>query len=199
MGKKKPTKASAKVKAVAVEPKQKKPKEKKESAVQIRHKIVLEKMAGNGGKIGKAMRDTGFSPSYIDNPQKLTNTKSFKKLLDEYLPEDMLLRVHKEQLGSWRVNQMTFAKSVTEETIYDFFESINRAIKKIVEIPTGILVLYWDVDNNSRNKALEMGFKLRKKLTDKVEVKDTTPYTGLTDTELAQRIKAGKNFFTKKS
>lgn len=194
MGKKKPTKQSAKVK----EPAPKKVKEKKESAVQIRHKIVSKKIAENGGKISKAMRETGYSPSYANNPQKLTATKSFKKLLDEYLPEDMLLKVHAEQIGSWRVNQMTFSKQVTEEQIYEFFESINRAIKKIIEIPTGILVLYYDVDNNSRNKALEMGFKLRKKLTDKVEVKDTTPYTGLTDAELAQRIKAGKNFFQKK-
>lgn len=185
MGKKKLKKQTPKV------------KEKRESAVQIRHKLVLKKMAENGGKVSTAMRETGFAPHYVNNPQKLTNTKSFKKLLDEFLPEDMLLRVHAEQIGSWRVNQMTFAKQVSEEQIYDFFESINRSIKKIVEIPTGILVLYYDVDNNSRNKALELGFRLRKKLTDKVEVKDTTPYTGLSDEELAQRIKAGKKFFTK--
>lgn len=115
-----------------------------------------------------------------------------------YLPEDKLLKVHDQQLNSYKLQSMVFQKQIDDETIYELMESINAVLKKIVEIPTGKVVFYITADNQSRNKALEMGLKLHKKLTDKVEVKDTTPFTGLTDAELAERIKKGRNFFLKK-
>lgn len=184
-----------------------KSKEKKETPVRptvvLKHAKVLKKTSENLGKgkkpsIEQAAKDEGYSESYARSGQ-ITKTKSWKQMLDHYLPEDKLLKIHDQQLNSWKLQSMLFQKQVEDEDIFELMEMVNCVVKKIVEIPTGKLVFYISPDNQSRNKALEMGLKLHKKLTDKVEIKDTTPYTGLTDTELAARIKQGKAFFTKKS
>lgn len=187
------------VKAQEVE-KKPKTKEKKETPVRptvvLRNKKILEDI-GKGKSLTQAAVDNGLSESYARSGA-LGKTKSWKQLLDHFLPEDKLLKVHDQQLNSYKLQSMTFQKQIDDETIYELMESINAVLKKIVEIPIGKVVFYITADNQSRNKALEMGLKLHKKLTDKVEIKDTTPYTGLTDQELAERIKKGKNFFTKK-
>lgn len=164
--------------------------------VLLRQKKLLEKV-GSGKTITQAAKEVGYSENYAKSGN-ITKSKSWKQLLDEYLPESKLLKVHDQQLNSYKLQSMLFQKQIDDETIYELMESINAVLKKIVEIPTGKVVFYITVDNQSRNKALEMGLKLHKKLTDKVEVKDTTPFTGLTDAELAERIKKGRNFFLKK-
>lgn len=164
-----------------------------------RHKKVIEKVIENGGSLGEAMREVGYSEAYAKNPHKLKNSKSFKALLDFHLPEEQLLMVHGKQLMSWKLNSMIFQKQVDDESIFELMEEVGCVVKKIVEIPQGKLVMFIMPDNQSRNKALEMALKLHKRLTDKVEIRDTTPYAGLSDAELAQKIKQGKQFFTKKT
>lgn len=192
-------KKSVKAQAVEIKPKT---KEKKETPVRVpvklQHKKVFKRLVENGGSLRQAIKQEGYSDAVADNPQKITKSKSWKQLLDQYLPEDKLLKLHDQQLNSWKLQSMLFQKQVDDESIFELMEQVNCVVKKVVEIPTGKLVFYITPDNQSRNKALEMGLKLHKKLTDKVEIKDTTPYTGLTDQELAERIKKGKNFFTKK-
>lgn len=164
--------------------------------VLLRQKKLLEKV-GAGKSITQAAKEVGYSENY-GKSGNITKSKSWKQLLDQYLPEDRLLKVHDQQLNSYKLQSMTFQKQIDDETIYELMESINAVLKKIVEIPIGKVVFYITADNQSRNKALEMGLKLHKKLTDKIEVKDTTPFAQLSDQELAERIKKGKNFFTKK-
>lgn len=164
-----------------------------------KHKEVIKEVLRNGGSLSEAMREVGYSEAYAHNPQKLKNSKSFKALLDFHLPEEQLLIVHGKQLNSWKLNTMIFQKQVEDEDIFELMEEVGCVVKKIVEIPQGKLVMFIMPDNQSRNKALEMALKLHKRLTDKVEIRDTTPYAQLSDAELAEKIKKGKQFFTKKS
>jgi len=93
---------------------------------------------------------------------------------------------------------MNFQKAVEDDVIFELMEKVGCVVQKIIEIPIGKIVFYIQPDNQSRNKALELGLKLHKRLTDKVEVVDKTPYSGLSDAELAERINKNKNFFRKK-
>lgn len=62
----------------------------------LRQKRVLEKIVGNRGKTpGEAMREVGFSKAYSKNPKQMMSTKSWNELLEEELPDDELLKVHK--------------------------------------------------------------------------------------------------------
>jgi len=198
------TKSNKTKKAEHTEPEKKvKTKAKNDLAIPLKSKIkhtkVIQRVVENGGNLSKAMRDEGYSDAYAKNPQKLKNAKSFKALLDYYLPEGKLLDIHEQQLKSWKLQSMLFQKQVEDEDIFDLMETVGCLVKKVVEIPTGKLVFYIQPDNQSRNKALEMALKLHKRLTDKVEIRDTTPYAQLSDAELAEKIKKGKQFFTKKS
>lgn len=193
------TKGKKKTETKVVE---KKSKTKVETALlsptAIKHKRVLKYMSENGSSMKEALIACGYSKSVSEAPSKVTGTKSWKQLLNQYLPEDKLLKVHEQQMNSWKLQSMLFQKQVPDEDIFELMEQVNCVVKKVVEIPTGKLVFYITPDNQSRNKALEMGLKLHKKLTDKVEVRDTTPYAQLTDQELAERISKGKKFFLKK-
>lgn len=198
-----PAKSNKKKKATkAVAETKPKTKEKKETPLatptQVKHKRVLKYMADNGCSMKAALKACGYSETVQNSPSKVTKTESWKQMLDRVMPESKLLDIHEKQLQSWRLQSMLFQKQVPDEDIFELMETVGCVVKKVVEIPTGKLVFYIQPDNQSRNKALEMALKLHKRLTDKVEVRDTTPYSGLTDTELAQRIKAGKNFFNKK-
>jgi len=168
------------------------------SPTAIKHKRVLKYMTDNLCSMKEALAACGYSKSIQNKPAQVTGTKSWKQLLNQYLPEDKLLKIHEQQMNSWKLQSMLFSKQVKDEDIFELMETVNCVVKKVVEIPTGKLVFYITPDNQSRNKALEMGLKLHKKLTDKVEIKDTTPFTQLSDQELAERIKKGKNFFMKK-
>lgn len=61
-----------------------------------KQKRALKLSLENGGNMSKAMRDAGYTAASAKTPQKLTESKGWQELLDEYLPEEMLLGVHKE-------------------------------------------------------------------------------------------------------
>lgn len=191
------SKKNTKAKETETQPKTSRKLEKPvRPTVALRNKKILEDI-GKGKTLTQAAQDQGLSESYARSGA-LGKTKSWKQMLDHFLPEDKLLKVHDQQLNSYKLQSMIFQKQIDDEIIYELIESVHAIVKRIVEIPTGKVVFFITADNQSRNKALEMGLKLHKKLTDKVEVKDTTPFTQLSDEELRDRIKKGKNFFLKK-
>lgn len=67
-----------------------------------RIKAVFEKVVGNGGNVTKAMREMKYSEGTINTPQKVTETKSWEMLLDEYLPESLIVKTHKEAFEAKR-------------------------------------------------------------------------------------------------
>lgn len=65
-----------------------------------RIKRVFAKKLENGGKpLGQIMREEGYADNTADNPLKVTQTKSWEILLEEYLPDDLLTKVAKEGLN----------------------------------------------------------------------------------------------------
>jgi uncharacterized protein YdaT len=72
--------------------------------VKPRIKKVFKKVVENGGiGIGKAMIEEGYSPNTAKSPTKVTETKSWEILLEEYLPDDLLTKVTKEGLEATMV------------------------------------------------------------------------------------------------
>lgn len=192
-------KKNTKAKVVEKKPKTKKKVQKfLESPTAIKHKRVLKYMEDNGCSMKEALRACGYSKTVQNSPEKVTKTESWKQLIDRVLPESKLIDVHEKQLQSWKLQSMNFQKAVEDDVIFELMEKVGCVVQKIIEIPIGKIVFYIQPDNQSRNKALELGLKLHKRLTDKVEVVDKTPYAGLSDAELAERINKNKNFFRKK-
>lgn len=60
---------------------------------------ALEKITENHGNISKAMLEVGYSPNTAKKPQNLTESKGWKELMEEYLPDMDLAKKHKELLN----------------------------------------------------------------------------------------------------
>lgn len=106
----------------------------------IKQRKALDMIVENGGNVSKGMRDAGYSPETASTPSKLTATKGWAELLAEYLPENDILKVHKEAL------------------------SANKVVSSHTEPD------YEVADHPVRLKAAELYYKLTAKLIDKAQI-----------------------------
>lgn len=84
----------------------------------LKQKRALSKLMENNGKsVSSAMREAGYSLNTSRNPHQLTRSKAWAELLEEYLPDDLLARVHKEGLEAFKFSSSPFSP---EEKIPDF-------------------------------------------------------------------------------
>jgi hypothetical protein len=134
-------------------------------------KKAMQRLVENGGKsISRAMREAGYSPATAENPSKLTKTKSWKMLMDEYLPEDLVAETHRDLLKA-------------EDTVF-----IPRG-KEIIEKKRP--------DYQARKNGVEMAYKLRGSFaTEKLEIKRT--FSDMSGEELAKVIEEAKKKLLKK-
>jgi len=58
----------------------------------LKQKKTFKAMVENGGNVSRAMRKSGYSSAMAKNPQKLTRSKGWSELMDEYLPDELLAR-----------------------------------------------------------------------------------------------------------
>ena len=184
--------------------------------------MVLDKMMENGGSkkglaVSKAMLEVGFSPAYSKNPQKFTRTKTFKELMDEYLPDELIAEKHNELLNAAEIQHYLFPK--IEEKIYTSKKGkakisrstlTNAEIREIVQSVPGCRLIYvkrdsigaWayfqSPDSKSRKDAVDMAYKLRGNYSpDKIEL-TKRKYQHLSDEELMAHKKALIDFLKKR-
>lgn len=69
----------------------------------LRAKAAFKKLAENGGKsVSRAMREAGYSKVTASTPSKLTKSKSWQELMDEFLPNEMIANAHSELINAGR-------------------------------------------------------------------------------------------------
>lgn len=67
----------------------------------LRQKLVAQNLLENTGKsVSQAMKEVGYKRGSYLNPQQLTRSKGWIKLMDKYLPDGKLLGKHRELVGS---------------------------------------------------------------------------------------------------
>lgn len=66
----------------------------------LKQKAAIDKVVENGGNVSKAMKEAGYSVATAKTPQKLTESKAWIEIMGEQLPDEMLLKVHKEGLNA---------------------------------------------------------------------------------------------------
>ena len=164
MGTKKGAKPKVKLK--------KKAKRKVAKNATIRQRRVAKLLAEKGRtSVSKAMREAGYSKSTATKPSKVTKSKAWPALMDEYFPQDFVAKKHKELFD---------AKHST------FMRKNNKIIEK--KYP----------DNAARKAAVDMAYKLRGSFAaEKVEVQ-RRKFGDMSDAELAETIKGAKKVLLKK-
>ena len=114
----------------------------------LRIKKVFEQvMENHGSGIGKAMLDHGYKKSSAKNPKNVTDSKSWEMLLDKYIPEDLVLETHRE---AFKANKVISARTM---------ENANEKTDDFIDVP----------DWPTRTKAVELGYKVRGKLTERID------------------------------
>lgn len=109
-----------------------------------KQKKVIEEMLENGGIVSTAMEKAEYSAAYSKNPQKLTATDSFQKLLDKVMPDSMLTEKHIQLLNAQKImSANVYANGKEGKPVNDFIE---------VD------------DNQTQIKAVELGYKIKDKM-----------------------------------
>ncbi|OGY30320.1 MAG: hypothetical protein A3J50_00490 [Candidatus Woykebacteria bacterium RIFCSPHIGHO2_02_FULL_43_16b] len=105
----------------------------------IKQKLVASNLLENTGKsVSQAMKEAGYKEGSYKNPQQLTRSRGWAELMDQFLPEKLLLHRLKQLLN----------KKIT----YWIGKGDNRKLIRTKEI-----------DSASVAKALDMAYKIRGK------------------------------------
>jgi hypothetical protein len=70
-----------------------------------KQKIAAKKLSENIGKqkskksMGKILKESGYSESVCKTPQRVTETKGWKELMEEYFPTEYVYKIHKKLLN----------------------------------------------------------------------------------------------------
>lgn len=120
-------------------------------------KILLE---NPGISTSEVMRQAGYSDaSIVDGQKNLLQTKGFRELMEEYLPDERLAQVHSEGLSAVKTTRDKFGDRYEDpdyyvrhsylETAYRIKGRLNPTNSDNVQPITVNLVLYGKQDNNN--------------------------------------------------
>lgn len=79
--------------------------------------------------LSEAMLKAGYSLTTAGTPGIIMNTPSFKALAEKYLPDDLLLKIHKEGLEANRVISANIVHGEADEGTNDFIEVPDHAVR----------------------------------------------------------------------
>ena len=124
----------------------------------------LRKPKGKRKSLQKIMLESGYSKETSKAPQNLTSSKSFQELLDEMIPNDMVVETQKILLKAVKIETFKFPIYLTDEEIKEAVEDIegHRLRKVFRSEQKGVATaIVWVRDGIINDKALDKVYKLR--------------------------------------
>lgn len=110
------------------------------------------------------MRAAGYSAATAQNPDKLTKSKGWKELLDQYLPEKKLLQSHKKLLAAKYLDHMVFPLGMPDDEISELIKSVGGTVRRFKHGDTATHVWFWADNTKAIKDAVEMAYRIRGKL-----------------------------------
>lgn len=121
-------------------------------------------MVANGGKsptFAQAMREAGYSENYARNPQKLKATKTWQELSQESMPDEEILKRHRELLSACKVETLEIPIEAYNHYTVSIHEEIGwKLIGQTVKGKT-VRLMFAVPDNKAILSALDMAYKLK--------------------------------------
>ena len=142
----------------------------------IKQKRAIENAVENRGNISKAMRDAGYPASTAKNPKNLTESRAWKEIMEDALPDKDIAAHHKALLNAKSLDHMVFPlegsdkqtkdlgkqqAKLTDVDIIDMLAEEGCNVKRIIHGEQARHVYFWSNDNNSRKAAIDMAYKLK--------------------------------------
>jgi len=70
----------------------------------IKQQKVAKEMVGKGGKsITRAMIESGYSKNTAHTPSKLTRSKGWNELMDQFFPDEKMAKTLGQQIGATKI------------------------------------------------------------------------------------------------
>ena len=137
-----------------------------------KQQVVARDLLENTGKpVSKAMLDAGYAPTSAKNPQQLTKSKSWQKLMQEYLPDEKLIEKHKKLLEVRVFDRFVFPGYLEAENASESFSRIPNCDVIRVGWSGETTIVYFSVpDYRTQLEALKLAYKLKGKLNSNVLV-----------------------------
>jgi hypothetical protein len=90
-------------------------------------KQAFNKMVENGGNKASALKSVGYSSAVVNNPSKVTESKGWKQLEEEYLPQDKIAKIISEGMEATKSGF-----EYKEVEVKDENGNMKTEIKKVV-------------------------------------------------------------------
>lgn len=132
---------------------------KQKAAVKKKIAMTVES-GGKEPKIAKVMRAVGYSARTARNPKKLTESKGWEELLEQYLPDDLLSRKLKEGLEA--------NKQLATRPIFKKEAPTSQSAGEVPLATTGEFIEVPDMA--VRHKYVETALKVKGKLVEKTDL-----------------------------
>lgn len=113
----------------------------------LKQKKAIQKVMENHGNVSRAMLEVGYDPTTAKNPKNLTQSKAWMELMDQYIPDDRLLKKHEQALDA--------VKQIGAQILIDKDgKTITKDNEGMIEVPDQVV----------RLKAVELGYRVKGKL-----------------------------------
>lgn len=133
-------------------------------AVKKLAEIVRNTKSQKNVSMGRILREAGYSETVALHPDKVTDAKGFKELLEIYLPEEMVAKTHHELLLSAKLDSYIMDSKLTDDEITKIVESVpGCSTRKILRVKgrDTVSVYFWSPDGITRKGAVDMAYKIR--------------------------------------
>lgn len=124
--------------------------------------LIAEKVR-KGEKIvlGDIMKEAGYSGSYSEQPSRLTESKAFTDLMDEYFPDKEILKKHKELFGAKILAHTNFHYKIKDVEIKKIIEEQGFTFIGTKRFMVTAVVFFTVPDTVTQDKALDKLYKLK--------------------------------------
>ncbi len=131
----------------------------------IKQQQAFKEVVENGGNVSKAMRKVGYSKETAKTPKKLTESKGWDELAEDFLSNETLLKKHKQLLNAISLEKLSFDYRTTDKEIKEVVRKMEGyKLLKIVNSRKYDMNKYAYVqapDNLAQDKALDKAYKLK--------------------------------------
>lgn len=145
---------------------------KQERAIQL-----YKENYGSGMSYYEIMRKAGYSHSSAKNPKVLTESLDWQQAMDQFIPDDKLLAKHVSLLDAKKIERAEFPLWIGQDKIREILSDAGCFARNFEVNPmTGIIhVWYWAPDTRAQAAALDLAYKVKGKMTTKVEHSGEVP------------------------
>lgn len=126
--------------------------------------VLRSKKASKDLTMGKILREVGYSETTANSPSLVTNRPSYQEFFSQLIPDEKLREVHEQLLNAVELDNYTMDAKLTDKDITEIVEKIKGCtVRKIVRVKGNktATVYFYRPDNQTRDKALEKGYRVK--------------------------------------